>query len=121
MIRKILPFLLLSTLLLLLAVTSMRKKSITADELAHIPAGCTYVQFRDYHLNPEHPPLVKLLSGLALNPKHPRLETYNWRNANQWRYGDIFFDDNDADTMLFWGRLPVVLLSLILAPIHPRN
>ncbi|MGH9841180.1 MAG: ArnT family glycosyltransferase [Blastocatellia bacterium] len=93
----------------------MRKKSITADELAHIPAGCTYVQFRDYHLNPEHPPFVKLLSGLALDPKHPRLETYNWRNANQWRYGDIFFDDNDADTMLFRGRLPVVLLSLLLA------
>ena len=36
------------------------------DESAHIPAGYSYVKYFDYRLNPEHPPLVKILAGLPL-------------------------------------------------------
>ena len=45
------------------AVVSMRVKSATFDEAAHLPAGYTYLTLRDYRLNPEHPPLVKTLAA----------------------------------------------------------
>ena len=38
----------------------------TMDELAHIPAGYGYAKYQDFRLNPEHPPLLKLLSILLL-------------------------------------------------------
>ncbi len=36
------------------------------DETAHIVAGYNYVQHLDYRFNPEHPPLIKDLSGLSV-------------------------------------------------------
>jgi 4-amino-4-deoxy-L-arabinose transferase-like glycosyltransferase len=113
-LKTVLPFVLFASLLLVIAITSMRTISMTWDELAHLPAGCTYIRFHDYHLNPEHPPFIKLLAGLGALTAHPRLDTYNWRNVDQWRYGEIFYDDNGADRMLFRGRLPIVLLSVLL-------
>ena len=38
----------------------------TQDELAHIPAGYSYVSEFDYRLNPEHPPIVKMMAGFPL-------------------------------------------------------
>src|SRR3989344_6512853 len=40
--------------------------SAVMDELAHIPAGYSYVKELDDRLNPEHPPLLKALSALPL-------------------------------------------------------
>src|SRR5688572_12554644 len=37
--------------------------SFTFDEAYHIGAGATYVQTRDFRLNPEQPPLTKLWVG----------------------------------------------------------
>ena len=58
-----------ATLLLVLAVghsmwaTSL--DSFTLDEPYHIAAGASYLRFGDYRINPEHPPLVKLIVALA--------------------------------------------------------
>jgi hypothetical protein len=43
-----------------------RKLSITFDEPSHIGAGLSYMAHGDLVLNPEHPPLVKLLAGAAI-------------------------------------------------------
>jgi tetratricopeptide (TPR) repeat protein len=62
-------FYLLTAALLLFAVlhtlwaTSL--DSFTIDEPYHITAGATYLRWGDYRINPEHPPLVKLLAALA--------------------------------------------------------
>jgi Dolichyl-phosphate-mannose-protein mannosyltransferase len=40
----------------------------TIDEPYHIAAGASYLRWGDYRLNPEHPPLVKLIAGLAVPP-----------------------------------------------------
>ena len=37
----------------------------TIDEPYHIAAGASYLRWGDFRLNPEHPPLVKLIAGLA--------------------------------------------------------
>ncbi len=43
-----------------------RNSAATSDEVAHLPAGYTYLRWHDYRLNPEHPPLIKKLAALPL-------------------------------------------------------
>src|SRR5271170_307602 len=40
----------------------------TFDEGYHIAAGASYLRFHDFRVNPEHPPLVKLIAGSAAPP-----------------------------------------------------
>ena len=82
---------LLAAAVLLQGGTSLRHKSLTFDELTYIPRGFTYVTTGDYRLNPEHPPLAKLLGGLGLVPRAPALDTtdVSWRTADQWAFGRV--------------------------------
>src|SRR5215831_13621769 len=57
---------------------ALPKLSATADEVAHLPAGYTYWTTRDFRMNPEHPPLVKLLAALPLLPMGPYVK---WDDA----------------------------------------
>lgn len=115
---KILIIVLLA-LFFLQAVTSMSKKSLTFDELSHIPAGYSYINTMDYRLNPEHPPLIKMIAGIPLvfiNPSLP-LAGENWEKADQWGFGnEFFFEANKGriDQIVFWARVPIVLLGIIL-------
>lgn len=102
---------------LLLAVTSARRKSSTFDEGAHIPAAYTYVALGDFRLNPEHPPLVKLLAGLPLRWLHPKMDTEDpdWKAGKQWEFAMKFlYEWNDADRLIFWARVPVMLLAMLI-------
>ncbi|HEX8372328.1 MAG TPA: glycosyltransferase family 39 protein [Chthoniobacterales bacterium] len=49
-----------------LTVSSMRRSSATYDEVAHLPAGYSYLLMDDYRMNTEHPPLIKKLAALPL-------------------------------------------------------
>lgn len=101
-----------------LAVTSLRQKSATYDEGAHLPAGYTYLVTGDHRLNPEHPPLVKLLAAaplLLLDHVGFHADDEAWATGRQWELGRRFlYRWNDADRLLFWGRLPIVLLGASL-------
>ena len=48
-----------------------RADSQTTDEAVHLSAGYSYWEWQDMTLNPEHPPLVKLLAGAAAHWVHP--------------------------------------------------
>ncbi len=48
-----------------------RADSQTTDEGVHLSAGYSYWEWRRVLLNPEHPPLVKLLAGAAARIAHP--------------------------------------------------
>ena len=50
----------------LMAFFSMRDDSATMDEVAHLPAGYSYLTQKDMRLNPEHPPLMKDLAAIPL-------------------------------------------------------
>lgn len=113
-------------LMLTLAFFSMRDDSSTMDELPHIPSGYSYITQRDMRLNPEHPPLLKDLAGLSvwLGSKMTNTtinfptEVESWQKEvnGQWTFGRIFLyqSDNDADRIIFWGRLPMLLIMLTL-------
>jgi len=100
------------------AVTSLKEKSLTSDEGVHLAAGYSYLKTGDYRMNIEHPPLMKMLNALPilfLNPSLP-LEHFSWREAREWRFSEEFVYRNriDADKLLFWGRIPTVLLAMFL-------
>jgi len=110
----------LLVLMFLLTFLSMRGDSATMDESAHIPAGYSYLSQKDFRLNPEHPPLIKDLAALPLLflklnfPKdHP-----SWQEGvnNQWWFGNVFLyqSGNDADKIILWARLPMILLLILL-------
>ncbi len=97
-----------------------RGDSAIMDELAHIPAGYGYVRYLDYRLNPEHPPLVKILAGLPLlfqNLNFSR-DVAEWQTGinEQWTLGTKFLYEsgNNADKIIFSSRLGPILLTLIL-------
>jgi hypothetical protein len=101
------------------ALSSMRLLSATFDETTHLPSGYTYLATGEFRLNPQHPPLVKLLSALPLVALRPELDledpAWSQEPPDEWSFGHRFLYGNDADRLLFWGRLPNVLLSLLMA------
>ncbi len=91
------------------------------DELAHIPAGYGYVHNLDDRLNPEHPPLVKILAAIPLLFQHLNFPTDSpaWQTEvnGQWLAGSQFFYEsgNDANTLIHWARIFPMILALLLA------
>ena len=100
------------------AWTSLRTKSMTFDELTYIPSGYTYVVTGDYRMNPEHPPLAKLLAGTALVSEAPPLDLSHpsWGEADQWAFGRHFFQTVGAATgeLVERARLPGLLLVMAM-------
>jgi len=99
-----------------LAILSAKGDSPINDEIAHIPAGYSYLTQQDYRLNPEHPPLIKDLAALPLlflDLNFPK-EHPSWKDAinGQWTLGPIFLyhSGNDADQILFWARIPMLFV-----------
>ncbi|PIP27693.1 MAG: hypothetical protein COX30_00525 [Candidatus Moranbacteria bacterium CG23_combo_of_CG06-09_8_20_14_all_39_10] len=111
-------------ILIFIAVVSIlnaKNDSLIYDEDSHIPAGYSYLTQHDMRLNPEHPPLLKDLIALPLlfiNPKFDTTQNF-WTTDNaddsQWNAGKsfLFGSGNDPDQIIFWSRLPLILLSLI--------
>ncbi len=92
--------------------------SAIMDELAHIPAGYSYLTQNDYRLNPEHPPLIKDLAAfplLFLGLNFPT-DIKAWKDDinGQWNMGTAFLYEsgNDADRILHFSRFPIMLLAI---------
>lgn len=107
------------------AFLSMKKDSLTFDELAHIPAGYSYLTQKDYRVNPEHPPLIKDISAIPLtflNLNFPSKDQV-WLQENSapawWVQFDlgtkfIYESENNPKDIIFWARFPMIIILLIL-------
>lgn len=147
-------------------ISFSRNASATYDEVAHLP-GDSYLHWNDYRLNPEHPPLVKMLAALPLlwrqgwpakvdleNGEVPTGPETDGESALRRAWAMSFEDSNayydfgrnflygtrpgalsrpeatpspvtvppepasfynQADTLVFWGRMPILGLGLGLA------
>ena len=100
-----------------LTLHSLWNKSTSFDEAAHLPSGLARVASGELRLNPEHPPLVKWLAGLAASTRDPHLplDGAAYRFRRQWDFGHevLYGAGNDAMALLRLGRLPVVAFSLL--------
>ena len=65
-------------------VVSILQECQTYDEAVHLAAGFSYLTTGDYQLNPEHPPLSKMLAAIPLLFLKPHLpvEDASWSNGN---------------------------------------
>jgi Dolichyl-phosphate-mannose-protein mannosyltransferase len=107
---------LLLLLILELALT-VRQESQTWDEACHIFAGYSYWTRGDFGMNPEHPPLVKLLATLPLLRLPLRVPKLQGRDAKVEAFldGRDFLYGNNADLILFRTRMAASILTLLLA------
>ena len=111
----------LLVLVFILALFSMKDDSLTMDEVAHLPAGYSYLTQKDMRLNPEHPPLLKDLAAFPLlfiqEIRFP-YEIKDWQEDinGQWGFGYhfLYHMGNPAEKMIFWGRIPMILLLILL-------
>ena len=117
-----------ASLLVLMAVLcggAALRESATVDEVSHIGAGVSYLQKLDLRMNPEHPPLPKVLAALplVLRGVHADYNHISWKICadffpaylGQWVFGEWTLEKwNDSRTMLKWARLPMLLLTLAL-------
>jgi len=107
----------LLAILLVQLVLTIRSESITWDEDDHLYAGYMSVKTADFGLNPEHPPLVKMLAALPILPMSLRMPALQNREFKHEAFlgGKEFLFNNDADAMLFRARMAASLLTLLLA------
>ena len=81
---------------------SLTLDSATFDETAHLGAGVSYLETGDFRLNPEHPPLVKLIAAAPLGPPSPRWRDYD---SPVWRGTPL----SDRSAPVAFGRVGVRL------------
>ncbi len=96
------------------------RTSATVDEPDHILAGHRHWQCGDFGINPEHPPLLKLLATAPLNFRE--LSEPPWECGSRltskfdaFSYGSSFLVENGVDTVVVVARLAASLMSLLLA------
>ncbi|MGH9699913.1 MAG: hypothetical protein ACRD52_10700, partial [Candidatus Acidiferrales bacterium] len=71
------------------SLKTIQKISVTPDEIVHITAGLSYLQKRDGRMNPEHPPLLKILSvlPLAVQGVKPAYTDSTWKSPSEDEFG----------------------------------
>jgi hypothetical protein len=108
------PFLMLAVALIVAgafrSVWATRLDGFTVDEPWHVTAGVAYLRTGEYYLNPEHPPLVKLVAALAAPRSvfHFTEPTSLHDKTEERRFvEEIIYTHNDADKIQ--SRVRVVM------------
>lgn len=104
---------------------AIRGQSLTWDEGDHIFAGYESLKTHDFGLNPEHPPMVKMIGALPLLPLDLKVPTLGHRFFKTEAYmggRELLFRNGPADgghydsrTLVFRARLFASVFSLLAA------
>ncbi len=100
-----------------LALTMVHRESLTFDEDDHMFAGYMMWKAADYGLNPEHPPLVKLLATVPILWDHlwipPPMDHQFFKNEAYLNGRDwLARNDGDRQHLVFKMRASAELLAL---------
>jgi 4-amino-4-deoxy-L-arabinose transferase-like glycosyltransferase len=96
---------------------SVRHESLTWDEGDHIFAGYMSLKHHDFGLNPEHPPLVKMVAAIPLqtmNLREPKLQNRYFKTEAYLSGGDLIFQ-NDFESVIFRARTAASIFALMTA------
>ena len=97
---------------------SARLESQTFDEPAHLYAGYSYWLRSDFGINPEHPPLVKMVASLPLvladKPQYPQPGNVFFRGESS-RDGARLLGTPGSGRLLNHARTAVSVFAFMLA------
>lgn len=101
------------------AVSAVRQKSNTFDEVAHLTAGYSYWALSRYHLNPENGNFPQRLAALPLlgsGCRFPKPDDPALLKGDAWTTGRTFFFElgNPIDGLLFRSRAVMALTGAAL-------
>jgi Dolichyl-phosphate-mannose-protein mannosyltransferase len=93
------------------------RTSMSWDEGHHLFDGYTILRHRDFGLNPEVPPVAKVVAALPVLPMHVYEPVQQGRDSQLEAFldGRDFLFKNDANQLLLRGRVAVSLFTLTLA------
>jgi dolichyl-phosphate-mannose--protein O-mannosyl transferase len=95
---------------------SLQQMSLTLDESAHLYAGYQHWRARDFGVNPEHPPLVKLVAALPLlgmNLKQPQPPN-PFFIVEEYAGGEELMRANNMNLLVVRSRTAVCVFTLLL-------
>ena len=101
------------------------RKSPAFDEPAHIAAGVSYLATGVFRANLQHPPLLKEIAATfamaGAGVRWPDTEAARALVANpagasgrEWTVGNGLIARGGPDRVLFWARLPMILIAALL-------
>jgi hypothetical protein len=107
---------LLGILFLQLLLVNVRT-SMCWDEGHHLFDGYTIVKHHDYGLNPEVPPVAKVVASLPVLPMHLYEPRQQGRSSQLEAFidGREFLFKNDANQLLLRSRIAISIFTLALA------
>jgi hypothetical protein len=109
---------------LALALGDLLTTSPTSDETVHLAAGWSYLATHDFRINPEHPPLLKVMAAaplMSMQVSRDALQSEGWRDSiahltGEWSFPHSFFYEqkngvyvNDPATMFRRARIVLLL------------
>jgi hypothetical protein len=111
----------LISIFLVQSLLASLQKSPVVDEPPHVASGLSYLETHVFHANLQHPPLLKEMSAFFLmmaGIHWPKSELANALIAGgpdsvnlEWPIGNNIIHENGSDRVMFWGRLPLILLA----------
>ncbi|MFF9165383.1 MULTISPECIES: ArnT family glycosyltransferase [unclassified Streptomyces] len=94
-------------------VTTAVQQTPIVDEPVYVGAAAVYLHEHSLRVNPEHPPLGKLVIATGLAADGPRFDRAY--QGTQQRIGQhlLYASGNDPWRVMLWARLPVIVLTLL--------
>ena len=83
------------------ALMASPSKSASFDEQYHLAAGYAYLRTGDYRLATTHPPLMGLISGMALLARTDvvlPLDHPSWAAGDRFLFSDVFLWEANTDS-----------------------
>ncbi|MFF9140806.1 ArnT family glycosyltransferase [Streptomyces albogriseolus] len=93
-------------------VTAALRQTPTIDEPVYVGTAAVYLDEHSLRFNPEHPPLGKLVIAAGVAVADPRLEPGFDGDQTELGRRLLYESGNDPWRVMFWARLPVIVLTL---------
>lgn len=94
-------------------VTTAVQQTPTVDEPVYVGAAAVYLHEHSLEINPEHPPLGKLAIAVGVAAAGPHFDASFTGTQQQVGQHLLYRSGNDPWRLMFWARLPVIVLTLL--------
>ncbi|MBT3150275.1 phospholipid carrier-dependent glycosyltransferase [Streptomyces sp. CHD11] len=94
-------------------VTAAVRQTPTIDEPVYVGTAAVYLEEHSLRFNPEHPPLGKLVIAAGVAVAGPHLEPGFGGDQGELGRRLLYESGNDPGRLMFWARLPVIVLTLL--------